>query len=166
MQLLVVTVFTLLQWLWSQPWLSSSNGGDVPRDVNVAIEIAKVASETQHPRQWAAALDTWAAFETAYEDRPGDCPGLPVGSRKCTRALGAKSCGYWQTPCKSTPPGMSIEDQARQALAMMMQSAKACPSAVMSVYATGRCAPHSGPIAFRMGKIRKMMAVPLPSSDP
>lgn len=155
--------FILLRWLWALPWLGSSNGGMIPRDVNVAIGIAHVTeAEGEHARRWTVALDTWAAFETAYRDVPGDCPGLPVGSRECTRAKGARSCGYWQTPCATTPEGMSIEDQAKQALKFMKDSYRACPSYPMSVYATGKCLEHARFVEFRMTKIRSMLAVPFP----
>ena len=156
-----MTAFKLLRWLWSLAWLGSSNGGEIPRDVNVAIVIARVASETDRPLEWAARLDAWAAFENAYQDRPGDCPGLPPGSLKCTRALGAKSCGPWQVECRRIPVGMPIEDQARIALSIMQASEKACPRWPLAPYAMGVCAEPKRFLAFRMGKIAAALRHPL-----
>jgi hypothetical protein len=157
-----VTAFRVLRWLWALRWLGSTAGGDIPRDVNVAIVISRVTFDTDRPAVWAARLDTWAAFENAYEDRPGDCPGLPVGSRDCTRAKGARSCGPWQIECRRIPVGMPLEDQARIALSIMQASEKQCPRWPMMVYATGVCVETTKPIAFRMSKINRAVGIPIP----
>jgi hypothetical protein len=162
----MVTAFAILRWLWSLGYLGASNSPPMPRDLNITIAASVAAAEeSDHPKRWAAELDVFARFETGYRDVAGDCPGLPPGSPLCTRELGARSCGPWQTPCRETPQSMSLEDKARLALRHMKTSALACPKAPLSIYATGVCAEHSPAMAFRMSKIRSLLLVPM-STDP
>lgn len=133
-----MTITQILAWLLVVPLILDGHRWPIPRPISAAAIIAKVAAETEDPKFFAALLDVQAAKESGYRaDAAGDCPGMRAGDPKCTRALGAKSCGAYQTPCAETPE--NAEAQTRLALAYIRRSYAACPAHPLSVYGTGRC---------------------------
>lgn len=148
-----MTRSALAAWLLAQAFVHY-----VPRPPAAALIIAEAALETRDPRRWAATLDTFAALESAYrEDAAGDCPGMRAGDPKCTRELGARSCGAFQTPCATTP--RNLLSQARYALAIFQTSATMCPRWPLAPYAKGVCVEWANG-EWRMGFIRRALAMP------
>jgi hypothetical protein len=156
-----MSVPQLLAWLLSLPALLDGAGHPIARPREAASVIATVAASEPEALFIAAALDTFAALESGYHPRAaGDCPGMRAGSPLCTRALGAKSCGAWQTPCSSTSEDPAT--QARQWVAILKRSMAGCPVHPLALLGTGRCMPWG---ARREGIIRAALAVPVPPED-
>lgn len=129
---------TLLAWLLALPPVLDGAGHPIPRPRQAAEVIATVASSEADALFVAAALDTFAALESGYHPKAaGDCPGMRAGDPHCSRALGARSCGAWQTPCGRTPEDPSA--QARLWVAILRQSQRACPRWPLAMLGTGRC---------------------------
>lgn len=158
---MLTTYLQLLAWLTSLPSILDGNGYPIKRPVAAASIIATVASETEDPTFFAAALDVFAARESGYHPQAaGDCPGLRAGDPTCTRELGARSCGAWQTPCASTSRDPAT--QARQWIAILRRSMIACPKHPFAVLGTGRC------IAWGMAReaeVRAAQLVPMPDDQ-
>lgn len=114
-------------------------GRPIKRDPIVIRFIAKVCAETSVPLLCALNLDVLAARESGYgRQDAGDCPGLPAGSPKCTRELGAQHCGIFQTACAKTPKDQGLA-QTRIAWADFKRSIDACPDHPLMQYASGAC---------------------------
>ncbi len=154
----VVTPGDILRWLLVLPPLLDGGGNPIPRPLTAASVIAVVAASESDPLFVAAALDAFAALESGYRPKAaGDCPGMRAGSLLCTRALGARSCGAWQTPCATTSEDPAT--QARQWVAILKRSMAACPAHPFAVLGTGRCVAWG---ERREALVRSAMAVPVP----
>ena len=159
-----MTAGALLLWLLALPPVLDGNGHPIPRPRAAADVIAVVAIGTDQPLTYAALLDTFAAKESGYRpSAAGDCPGMRAGSLLCTRELGAKSCGAWQTPCGITPK--LPMGQAQLALTTLQRSMATCPEHPLSLYGTGRCKAWPGGDA-RMAIVRAALLIPVPDEDP
>lgn len=139
----------------------SAAHGPIPRLEPVVRAIATVSAETEAPATWAARLDVWAAYETAYgaglgADVAGGCPGVRVGT-PCARDRGAIYCGPWMTECRRVPRGATLEDEARIAITMFRESFATCPAHPYAIYSTGRCV-SSGLVDFRLFHVRRELA--------
>jgi hypothetical protein len=157
-----MTAPQILAWLLALAPIRDGNGHDIPRPRAAAATIADVAVETDEPQMFAALLDVLAAKESGYRtNAAGDCPGMRPGDPKCTRALGAKSCGAFQSPCAITP--VDGAGQARLAVSLLRRSFAACPEYPLSVYGTGRC-QHWGD--ERLALVRAALLVPVPPEAP
>lgn len=152
----------LLAWLLALPPVLDGAGHAIPRPAAAARVIADVAAVEPDALFVAAALDTFAAMESGYHPKvAGDCPGMRAGDPHCTRELGAKSVGAWQTPAAITPNDPAA--QARLWVAILRQSQKACPAYPLAMLGTGRC------IAWgdrRQRVIDAALLVPLPVGGP
>jgi hypothetical protein len=133
-----------LAWVWAAPLIV--HGAPIPRAVNVAIALSVAASETSEPRRWAATLDVFAALETnyGYADVAGGCPGVRHGT-PCTRAQHARYCSPWMLLCALVPPGSTLEDEARIAIATFQKSRDYCPRYPFGRYVGVGC--HSSRLA-------------------
>ncbi|HEY1956730.1 MAG TPA: hypothetical protein VGH28_14015 [Polyangiaceae bacterium] len=125
----------------------------IARLADVVDAIASAALRTEDPARWAAILDVWGGYETAYGGglgalAAGGCPGTPIGTL-CSRDRGAKFCGPWMTSCGRVPRGATLEDEAAIAIAMFRESFAACAAFPFSFYAAGDCASHDV-VTFRI----------------
>lgn len=166
----------LIGWILSLPYVNA-----VPRPPEFAVALASVllsffsvgdveartlarSVEIESVTKWATLIDTFAALEGAYRvDAAGDCRGLPAGSPKCKRLDDrgrpwAASCGMLQTPCRETPA--DAEGQIRLAFSYFIDSARACPSMPLSVYARGACVVWRG-AAYRERLIARALRSPM-----
>lgn len=133
-----MTAPQLLAFLLALPPILDGTGHPIPRPREAASVIAVVAAEQADPVFWAASLDTYAALESGYHPKAaGDCPGMRAGSPLCTKALGARSYGAWQTPAATTSDDPAT--QARQWVAIAKRSFAACPAHPFAMLGTGRC---------------------------
>lgn len=152
----------LLAWLLALPPVLDGAGHPIPRPRAAAQVIADVAAAEPDALFVAAALDTFAALESGYRTNvAGDCPGMRAGDPRCTRALGAKSYGAWQTPTAITPrDGLG---QARLWVSILRTSQRACPAHPLALLGTGKC------IAWgdrRQRIIDAALVVPVPEGGP
>lgn len=155
------TSLQLFVWLMSLPRVLDGHGHPIARPPAAARVIAAVAAETSDPALYAAALDVFAAHESGYRpSAAGDCAGMRPGDPLCTRELGARSCGAWQTPCATTPRDAAA--QARQWVAILRRSFVACPEHPFAVLGTGRCIPWG---ASRVREVRAAALVAFPADD-
>jgi hypothetical protein len=155
------TSLQLFVWLMSLPPILDGHGYPIARPPAAARVIAAVAVETSDPAFFAAALDVFAAHESGYRpSAAGDCPGMRSGDPQCTRELGARSCGAWQTPCATTPRDATA--QARQWVAILRRSTLACPAHPFAVLGTGRCLVWGAP---REREVQAALFVAFPSDD-
>lgn len=139
-----MTPADLAAWLITLPALLDGAGHKIPRDnahvVAITIASADVGTLDSTSQFFAGTLDMLAAFESGYRAQvAGDCPGLPAGDAKCTRDLGARSCGAFQLSCKRVTPTTTLLEQARMAVATLKRAIDVCPEHPLWVYATGRC---------------------------
>lgn len=122
----------------------------IPRREDITKVIAEVCSSRSVPLFCAIDLDTIVYRESGghrftmardgtIHETAGDCPGMPAGDRDCTRERGAKSCGPFQTPCVSTPPGMTALAQTRKAWEELERATLMCPLHPLWAYAAGKC---------------------------
>lgn len=157
----------LLAWLLSLPPVTDAHGYPFRRPEGAARTIVKVALEHPEvdPRVLAATLDVLAARESRYRPHAaGDCPTLPAGSERCTRELGARSFGAYQTPIAETPP--DALGQTRLAASILLGRAlNACPEHIVWAFASGHCAPSRIAREYE-ALIAKALAVPLPAVEP
>jgi hypothetical protein len=117
-----------------------SKGRPITRNASAARDIATVCAETTVPVFCAIALDVLAARESNYrKDVAGDCPNMRAGDPACTRELGARSCGAFQTPCGETPARLTGIDQVRIAWKWLAKATRDCPDHPLWAYAVGKC---------------------------
>jgi len=128
----------LLAWILALPAIPDGNGIPIARKAAAAQDIATVCAETSVPVFCAATLDVLAAKESGYRTRAsGDCPGMHAGSPQCTRELGARSCGAFQTPCARTPSdGLG---QVKLAWSILLIAVDHCAEHPLWMYARGEC---------------------------
>lgn len=132
----------------------------MPATLATAIADASTASPLPGMTdvETSAVLVVFAFRESSYRtDVAGDCAKLPAGSLLCTKALAARSCGAFQTPCERTTMGDAVQ-QTKLALGIMATSFARCPTSPLSMYATGTCGTLQG---SRISELRLTAAMRL-----
>lgn len=105
----------------------------------------------------------WFAHESGYHvGLAGDCPGMPAGDPKCTRDLGARSCGIGQSPCRITPKGATALEEARISLRILESWMTSCPSYALQAYSGNGC--RDSVEHFRRDELRAVLATPKPGA--
>lgn len=140
---------TLAAWIMALPMIPDWHGFPIRRPPGAARDIAIACIDSYNPARCARTLDMLCAKESTYRpELAGDCPGMPAGSPKCTRELGARSCGAFQTPCARTPAKATALYQAKLARRILDDAETICPAHPLWAYASGECKPTDTAIKY------------------